>query len=62
LPTEGPIPAIVDALRGGIEQGAEAIETIWDVVVKQEWPNTGLRPLDEFMNDFMSPSEEVRLG
>ena len=62
LPEEGPIPAIVDAIRGGIEQGAETIESIWDVVVRQEWPNTGLLPLDDFMNGLTTPGAGVLQG
>jgi hypothetical protein len=61
LPEEGPIPAIVGALQGGVEQAVGSIEDFWDVVVRQEWPNTGLRPLDDFMNDVTSGSE-VRQG
>ena len=62
LPTEGPIPAVVGALQGGVEQAAGSIEDFWDVVVRQEWPNTGLRPLDDFMNDITSGTSEVRQG
>jgi len=62
LPEEGPIPAIVGALQGGVEQAAGSIKDFWDVVVRQEWPNTGLRPLDDFMNDITSGTSEVRQG
>jgi hypothetical protein len=62
LPEEGPIPAIVDAIRGGIEQGAETLQSVWDVAVRQEWPNTGLRPLDDFMNDLTATGAGVKQG
>ena len=62
LPEEGPIPAIVDALRGGIKDSAATLQSIWDVVVRKEWPNTGLRPLDDFMNDLTATGTGVKQG
>ena len=52
-PEEGPIPGVLDALKGGVEQSMEVLEDFWDVAVRKQWPNTGLRPLDDFMNDLL---------
>ena len=40
----------------------EVLEDFWDVAVRQQWPDTGLRPLDDFMNDFLESPEGVKLG
>ena len=61
-PEEGPIPGVLDALKGGVEQSMEVLEDFWDVAVRQQWPDTGLRPLDDFMNDFLESPEGVKLG
>ena len=61
-PEEGPIPGVLDALKGGVEQSMQALEDFWDVTVRHQWPDTGLRPLDDFMNDFLDVPSVVRLG
>ena len=62
LPEEGPIPAIIDAIQGGIEDAEATLRSIWDVAVRQEWPNTGLLPLDDFMNGLTTPGAGVLQG
>ena len=61
-PEEGPIPGVLDAIKGGVEQSMEVLVDFWDVAVRQQWPDTGLRPLDDYMNDFLESPEGVKLG